>query len=541
MIRNMFLKLTAVVATILMLASCSGSSDYLSALPGNSVMVAKVNVGNVLTESEVLTDPQVAGFLKNSINRLDGDNRTLMRELLDDPMASGADLSEPVYVALENVEQMRGLVIVPLADGDKMKHTVGTILANREFRGFVLAQQKGINTIENETGEVLAAFDDSKLVIAFSDGSVDAMEYMTLSQKSQEKSDALQKFINSDDDAAFYLHYGQLVTLVEGMQHKFQGLDLSMLKNAELITKLNFEKGKATLTYKLLGCDEIEGIYNDMCTNPDNDLVAYLPHNTWATAQMGVKNLAVIKQFIKGEIEEIMNKGFEELNNNLAEAGNNAKWSLDLLNSLKGDVIVGVTPVVDNGTREEPQAIFVAECQNKDLFDAIVPLIMIENKHAEKVGDNLYSLGYNAKIDWENYNWDGDYTYVRKGYDYYFGYADGKMFVMPENMYKQCASGENLKGFESSLKENSALYNMIKSNNSVALDITALAAEIGKSNTKDALIIANALKHFESLATRIKNSTETEVIITTTDKDTEILKLIKDLCVKLAIGERVRW
>ncbi|MBR4297252.1 MAG: DUF4836 family protein [Bacteroidaceae bacterium] len=542
MIRKMYLMLTAVVvATVVMFTSCWGSSDYLNALPGNSVVVAKVNVGNLLTESEILTDPQVTGFLKQKINLLSGDTRVLMRELLEDPSASGADLSEPVYMAIENVEQMRGLVIVPVSDAEKLKNLVSTLLSDRDLRiGLTLAKQGGVNTIEDESGNAVVAFDDDKLVMAFANGVADAMEYMNLSDAAQKKTDPLSDFISKKADAAFYVDYGQIVTLMERASSEFAGIDFNSLKEVKLITSLNFEKGKAMMVTEFTGSDDWEKLYNDMYTNPQNDLVGYLPHDTWAVAQLGVKNLAMVKEFIKGELEELMNKGFEELNSHLAEAGINTKWSLDLLSSLKGDVIFGVTPVVKDGYKEQPQMVIVAECENKNLFDAIVPLIKEEFKRAEKIGDNLYALGVNMEIDWENYDWHGDYTYVRKGNDYYFGFADGKMFVMPENLYKQCAPGNNLKGFEKSLKENSTLYSMIKSTNSMALDCTALATEISKIENEKAPIIANIVKKIEGLATKMNSPSEVEVVMTMADKDTEMLKQLKDLCVRFAIGEAVR-
>lgn len=540
MMKNMYLKLTGFVASLVMFASCSKAPDYLNVLPDSSVVVAKVNVGNLLTESEVLTDPQVAGFLKNGINELQGDTRTLMRELLDNPSNLGLDLGKELYVALENVEQMRGLVVVPVSDEEKLKNVVATLLADREMNlNCTLTQQNGINKIQDERGNAIAAFDAEKMVIPFSNGTADAMEYMT-PKDGAGKSDELNDFIQKKADVAYYIDYGQIVTLLEGAQPQLEGMDLEMLKEAKFISTLNFEKGKAVMATEFVGSDEIEKVYNDIYANPSNDLAKYLPQTTWAAAQLSVKDLAVVKDFFKGEIANQMNQVFDKVNAELQEKGIQAKVGFELLSSIKGDVIAGATPVVKNGYRQQPQGILVAECANKDLFDLIAALIMEENEHAEKVGNDLYSLGVNMRPDWSTYDGDG-LNYTREGYDYYFGYDDGKMFVMPENLYQQCASGNSLKGFSQSLEENATLFSMLKGTNGLALDCNSLASEIRKNgDSKEAHLISNTLQKFESFVLKTNEPIKAEFLVTMTDKDTEFLKQIKDICIKFAIAKQVR-
>jgi hypothetical protein len=183
----------------------------------------------------------------------------------------------------------------------------------------------------------------------------------------------------------------------------------------------------------------------------------------------------------------------------------------------------------------------MAECANQNLFNTFINIYQVENENLEKVGNNLYALGYNKKVDWDNYNWDGNYTYIRKGYDYLFGYADGKMFLMPENLYDKCKSGSGLKELSSNIKNNAAVYDMIKGNNAGVLDITALVKEIAKVDESDARDIANALNKLESLYIEIKSANEAELVLKTSDKETETLKQLKDICVKQVVRMNSRY
>lgn len=538
MMKKMYLKLMTAAFAVLLLSACGADNSYLSALPGNSILVAKVNVGNLLNESEVLSDPQISEQLRDGINELSGDTKTLMRELLEDPSACGADLSRPMYIALENVENARGVIIIPISDAQKVEQTIETFISDRDLGiDMELSTKDDVNTIENSEGDVIAAFDDDKFVVAFTNGTPDAMVYMTLSEKKQEKSDELEEFIDLDADMAVYADYGELIKLAERAEPSMRDLDLSMYENAKFIASVDFEKGQAKSTYKMLGCDEVEKLYDEMYDDANNNLLGYMPKDTWAAAQFGIKDLAKVEEFFKGKMLDELEDGLEELNDKLAAEGINVKLGFDLLKSLDGDVAIGATPFVKKDGVENAQVVFIAECANKDLFEEVATIIKETNKDAKEIDDDLYSLGLNLKMDKDSYDYSTDeYKEIRKGYDYYFGYADGKMFVMPENLYEECSNGGQLQELKSNLKDNEMLFDLIDGKNSGAIDFTACASMLktfGNSVDREA---GRAMKSFESLSFNVKSAHECEVVLTMTDKDTEVLKLLKDFCVEMVIA-----
>lgn len=537
------LKIVSAIIMAFVFTSCNKEKEYLSAMPNSPIIVAKMNVKNILDESEALKDNQIKNALKNGINELSGDSRTLMRGIIEKPEECGIDISQPAYFVMENLEQMRGLAIFAVNDEEKVKNTVSILLADTELRiPYTLASQSGVNTIEDEKGNATAAFDGTKFVVAFANGTADALEYMYLSDEEQDKSDKLMNFINEESDAALYADYGQLINLMAGMQRDLIGVDLSMFENTKLIAKLNFERGKASVTYRLEGNGQLEKTFNETVKTPSNDLVKYLPANTWASIQMGIKDLTAWESLLDENQSKQIDQLIEDLNNDLAQENIPTKLSIELLKSIKGDVILGVTPTIKQADQKEPQITFIAECQDKELFDAICNIVKEENKDLELIGNDVYSLGTNKRIDWDNHNWGEEFNYIRKGYDYYFGYADNKMFVIPENIYKNNVENGKMKEIDGNLKNNKDLFNIIDGKYAGGIDINGFLSFLEKEEDlgRDGKEVINYIRKFKSISIEIKNSNEYEMVLSMNDNETEILKIIKDLCVQAVVAEYTR-
>lgn len=161
--RNFFAWAVILMTTIIM-ASCSQSADYQSVIPAEPVLVVKANVNNLLSESEILQDNQVAGFLKGAINEIPENSRELMRGILDDPSNCGLDLKQPAFVVMENFEQAKGFVLFAVKDAEQVKTLLNAMLENEEE---ALLEEKGDYTLLKADNANVMAFDDTKLVVAF--------------------------------------------------------------------------------------------------------------------------------------------------------------------------------------------------------------------------------------------------------------------------------------------------------------------------------------------------------------------------------------
>ena len=539
--RTNILSIISAIIMAVVIVSCGDGKDYLKALPSNSVVVAKMNFGNLLNESEALQDPQIKGALKESINQMQGDSRKLLRDLIEHPENSGLDLNQPAYLAIENLEQMRGVIIFSVSNEEQVKTTLSTLLADNNLNSkLTLSSQDGINTIEDNEGNAMGAFDAEKLVFAYSNGIADAIEYMTLSEENQKRSAELEYFIDMDTDAAFYADYGQVMNLLAAAERELEGIDFSMFKETKLIGSLNFDKGKVSVSYQLKGSKKLEELYNKVYNNASNDLVKYLPKNTWGVAQVGIKELKPAFDLIMaGEMGKKLQREFDKANAELAEAGIKTQLSLDLLNSIQGDAIIGVTPTIKDKEQNDPQIIAIAECKDRKLFDAILMIVKTE-EDVEEVGKDVVSLGVNKRIDWDNHVWGEEYKYIRKGYDYYFGFADNKMFVLPENFYKQCVSGGKFKEMGKSLKDNDFLYNIIDNKNAGGIDLNALYNMLNNEDlSRKDRQVAKMIRSFAGASVEMKNSNEAEASVYLKDKETEALKQIKDALVQALISSKM--
>ena len=82
--------LLVAVLSAMILAGCSPVADnYLKAIPDNPVAMLKVNVGNLLDESEILENPIVKPLISSSANQLPQGMAGLFNEIVAEPEASG--------------------------------------------------------------------------------------------------------------------------------------------------------------------------------------------------------------------------------------------------------------------------------------------------------------------------------------------------------------------------------------------------------------------------------------------------------------------
>lgn len=434
--------------TVVTFTSCSNKSNYASALPESPVFVAKVNVANLLNESELLQQDLVKGMLMGLAASLDGDAKTLLENVIKDPESFGLSLSDPAYFAVESIQNEKFMFLLAVKDYNVLSASVQTILSDKSMGGvFTASTENGVTAIKDRRGNKMIAFDNEKMVIAR-----DAMVYMI--DNSEKHCKNLNGFIALEADAAMFLDYEQLYEQINRLANSFneamgvakieQNVDFT---NAAAYLSLDFEKGKVVMRSKIIGMDKMISEAKKVLSSPDGALLCYAPNKSYGVAQMNVKDLANYIEALTGkEIAPLI----EEINNNIANKGGDLKVELSLLNSIKGDVMAAVTPILADNDGQ-PQFMAIAECADSKLFDAIISLSQLNGAELTEVQKNVYALNMNKRIDWENYNWGSgqDFTYIRRGYDYYLGYEDGKMFIVPENFYSK-----GLKEQASSFKDN---------------------------------------------------------------------------------------
>lgn len=496
--------------------SCDSSSNYLSVIPKDSVAAIKINIGQILDKSEVLEMKAVKDLAELGANQADAsiESQRLLKAILKDPNASGLDVNQPMVAVFEGLN-MKGLLTFAVSDKDALINTLETLKKEFENIGVLFdfeENEKGYTSINvfDPYGSIygnIAAFDKSKLVFAIAEKNPDVVPYMELEYEDQALSDSrFQAFVNAQKDLSIYYDLSILSEIMPLLQAQMPELNmggyLEMMEGVTGLVSLDFQQGKAVLDYQMINpSDELIAYYKQFVKKPNKELLAYVPQNSYFVANMGIKNLS---------------KGFDylpEATTMFDEIGLKAEW----LNDINGDFTFAIS---QSKQTEEPLLIFAAQCKDGN-FIRFCENLLQQEVGLEEVADQVYAL-------------DG----MSKQTNYFVGYKDGTMFLMPGNIYEQCVDGNKLVNLSKNFTKTS--MSSILEENGMVIDLELIATDVKKA-IKDSYIgqeermILACLNSFESLtASYENNSFEGEVVLNFKDKENNSLKAIIQLIMNIA-------
>lgn len=496
------------------LAACSKPSDYTSVIPDEPVIVFKTNVNNLLKKSEIMKDNQITALLKGAINEMPEESRELMRSILADPANSGFDLDKPVFAVMDNIEQARGFLLFAVSDAEKVRR----LFRVTDDDDVSFGEEAGYDLLKVENHNMVA-LDDSKFLIAFSQGSCDVVEYIISTNKGN-KGDALRTFISSEDDMSFYVAYKDILRLAEGVNPEaFALVDAKQFENAKVVSSVNFETGKVVADTKFVDAEAVTDMWKGHLCKPSADLQKFVPGASLGFMQMGIRKMGDgfeknIQEEQRAEFEQYLAKANAELK----KKGLNEELSFSCLNSIDGGVIFGVSEADMKSLLPIPQMTFVAECADDKLFRLIAGLLEGESL-VTKSEANIYSL-----------------------MGYTIGFADGKMFVMPNNLFGQCYAGGSLKGLPENLSDNE-MAKTVGDKNGMVIDakaVSGLIKQLGMVVSREERAVFDQLSKISQFTYMVNEDYSMEQVLEFEDAQTNSLKQIKDIAVSLAIGIAAR-
>ena len=182
--RKISILFVLIAALSVMFVSCGGSDDkYVSAVPANSAVLAKVNLGNMINESEILEQPLVKMGLGLAQSALPQEAKDILNEILENPSNSGIDASKPVILAV-SLEPMSIVVSMPVSNKGRINEVVDNFL---DGTGVQVVLRNGVSYIDfGGSDDVEVAYDsDMMIVAAVEKGKADAAHYMNLDSKEQ--------------------------------------------------------------------------------------------------------------------------------------------------------------------------------------------------------------------------------------------------------------------------------------------------------------------------------------------------------------------
>lgn len=509
-------------AVSLVFVSCfGGKKTPADAIPADAIFMAKMDVGNILDDSELLKTPEIKDALNAIINAtMPRDSREMFRGIVEDPSNSGINVDEAVIMSF-SADPFEFVVAMAVSDKERLVNFIETFT---ESTGVELVEEDGVTRIDfgGRNREADVVFDSDLLVFtACEDGNADATIFMNLASDEQALSDSrCSDFFSEDNDASIFFDSTKAFDMILGQGGMYiSDSDKALFEELasytlSFVMNLNFEKGYAEIDAKLFASDDYMDKYGDLWKDVDGRLLEYVPNNA-----IGVANFA-------SDYAKMLEKN-PDMEKMVLEMMEHYGFTKSMIEDLSGDIMFAVLPAKELGDETLPQMMFAIECDNSALFDNIVEIF--GDSELVNVDEDVYALGLNRYYDY--YNDD----YMSNGYDYYMMYKDNAIFVLPQNIYEKIASGRGIKALSKNATDNEC-FASLGSKSGVAVDVDAVAAmakDFAGRISDDEAIAFELLEMFNNAELVAEDATTTRLRVTMDDDSRNVLKQIVDYFVDL--------
>ena len=497
--------LAAVSAMIMM--SCGGP-DYRECLPANPSAAVSINVANLVTESEVMSNQAVGQMMERGLSDQSAGMKSLVDKIKKDPRVVGVDFRKPIIATVTDPQDDDGIVLVAsvLDRGDLKKFVEEYAKEDNEV---VVSEEGDYTVVKNNFGTTLMAFDGSRLVYA-----QHPIKFMELKDEERAISDKeFEKFAKGESDIAVYVDNKGLKKLKMFMPREMRvALDGQKIAEGTSCMMLNFDRGRVRVDAKGTGDAKTMETLKTVVVKPSKDNLDYIPEGAYIVANYGLRNLGKA-------LEMNPEPEWEEVDRQLSAIDPSLKLK-DILQTIDGDLTMAILPAELTGKELVPQFAFIVTINDKAVFEKIGAVI--ESKEVlKKVEGLVFATGAN---EYHNYStWEKE----KGGYDYYLGVVDNKLIIMPENIYSKVVKDGKMQ----SLSDH---YSGSKLGSSLMVgDIEAMTKDlkrVGLVRDEEALRILNMIGDF-SMESNVDG--EGSLVINLTDGSTNALKQIVDVSVDM--------
>lgn len=487
----------AVVLFAVILAGCSPAVDnYLKVIPDNPVAMFKVNVGNVLDDSEILKNPIVEPLVSMSASQLPQSMVDLFNEIVENPETSGLEFDRPAVLAVESVKPMKVVVTIPVANKKNLEDMLYCFSDN----DVEITKEGEVNMVNTYSRKIAVAYDDSRFVVALADNGANVVEYFNL-ETSAADNRKYAEFFSGSDDAAMYVSGVEMYDIIADepyfMYNARHADDIEMLKEMSIVMTLNFEDGYAELA---ANCDlpkEYKEKYADYLAPSTKKHLKYIPEEAFLVVDMGCNTEAVLESMSEEEIKQ--------LDSTLSLLG----LDVSSLPSLSGDITYAVF-----GPAEGSMFMAVLDCNDPAVFNSIISTVGMFIP-LEKIEENVYSLG---NLGNSNYN---------------IAYMDEKIFFLPAGTFDMIKDGSGVAPLDRNALDNKLVSSM---GNAVLLDCDKFISAFG--DNIDMGEYASLVSSFESVNFEIESPTEAVLRVTIKEMDVNALKFAVDKAIGLYLQMR---
>ena len=414
----------------LLIAACSGNKvtqdAYLNVIPGDAMVVAKVELGNLLKKSDIQNNTFVKMGLEREIAEMPEKEQALLKEIFNNPAASGIDVNAPVYVTVLNLEPVKLLVTAKMGNASTFENTVSTFLED-EFKSKEKDGMTCLTPLDEDfyvSGEptIEIAYDADKVLIVLDEGGADLQTYLALENSKKAVNDKkFAKLFKCSEDVAYVVNYTPLVEYM--IENDLVERDLvpfvAMAKENVAFCSLDFKNGCAELKSSQELPAEYRELFKTIAKKSTRRHFDYIPANSFAlmSYNFNLKQLFTVLEACG-------------LQKELAKSGVSKDVAEEFLTALSGDYTLASWA---NGKDvDDIQFMLAVDCSDRSLFDLLIAYAQ-------------FALGATI-VDEDVYSFDL--------MDYYLMYKDNSIMVMPENLYnKVCVKGK-LQPLKKNLKSN---------------------------------------------------------------------------------------
>ena len=387
----------ALVAIVLMTASCSKGNENAKAIPMDAPVVVKADLKSLAEKGALKDNKELQTQMQESLKSLSPALQAKAKAVIDDPMEAGFALQQPMFFAVADADKDQYVVAIGVDDKKKVDELFKSM-------------KDDCKTMKITEGDDQTVIDDEDMQIAYNGdlfvATVGAKNAATLLTQDKDKSilsqDKYEKMLEGTNDIDAYIDYAALTKTASKFSKQAANAAIDKLtEGMYIIANVNFEEKEAVINTEFFGNKEFLKLCEEIEKKPSGDYLKLAPADAYLVAQCGVKDFDKIKEILpKAETEQI--------DQQLKAMG----ISIDqILKAIEGDILISVAP---NGSQPMPQISFVLACKDQKVWEAIT-------KTAEPMGQGMLEKkdanSYTAKVQ------------ALAGMDYTISY-DGKAIVI---------------------------------------------------------------------------------------------------------------
>ena len=387
----------ALVAIVLMTASCSKGNENAKAIPMDAPVVVKADLKSLAEKGALKDNKELQTQMQEGLKSLSPALQAKAKAVIDDPMEAGFALQQPMFFAVADADKDQYVVAIGVDDKKKVDELFKSM-------------KDDCKTMKITEGDDQTVIDDEDMQIAYNGdlfvATVGAKNAATLLTQDKDKSilsqDKYEKMLEGTNDIDAYIDYAALTKTASKFSKQAANAAIDKLtEGMYIIANVNFEEKEAVINTEFFGNKEFLKLCEEVEKKPSGDYLKLAPADAYLVAQCGVKDFDKIKEILpKAETEQI--------DQQLKAMG----ISIDqILKAIEGDILISVAP---NGSQPMPQILFALACKDQKVWEAIT-------KTAEPMGQGMLEKkdanSYTAKVQ------------ALAGMDYTISY-DGKAIVI---------------------------------------------------------------------------------------------------------------